>query len=134
MQRLVVVDDLHAPAAQHVGRPHQHRIADLGGDLAGLLEGGRHAELRGRQPGADQQVAERAAVLGQVDGLGRSADNRHPRVGEPLRQPQRRLAAELHDHARRTPGPPAPDCDSAWNTSRTSSNVSGSKYSRSAVS
>ena len=33
-QGLLVVDDLHAAPAQHVGRPHQHRVADVGGDRA----------------------------------------------------------------------------------------------------
>src|SRR5690606_20861427 len=36
----VVVDDLHAAPAEHVGRPHQHRVADLLGDLLRLLVGG----------------------------------------------------------------------------------------------
>ena len=99
LQRLVVVDDLHAAPAQHVGRPHQHRIADVGGDPAGLRERGRHAVPRRRQPRRGQQVAERAAVLGQIDGLRRGADDRNPCVGEPLRQPERGLAAELHDDA-----------------------------------
>ena len=31
---LVVVDDLHRPAAQHERRPHQHRVADALGDVA----------------------------------------------------------------------------------------------------
>jgi hypothetical protein len=32
-QGVVVVDDLHAAAAEHVGRPDQHRVADGRGDL-----------------------------------------------------------------------------------------------------
>src|SRR5690606_32217517 len=36
LERGLVVDDLHAASAQHVGRAHQHRVADLGGDLLGL--------------------------------------------------------------------------------------------------
>ena len=32
-----VVDDLHRPAAQHIGRPDHHRIADILGDRLGLL-------------------------------------------------------------------------------------------------
>ena len=31
------VDDLHAAPAQHVRRPHQHRIAHAGGDRQGHL-------------------------------------------------------------------------------------------------
>ena len=134
LQGVVVVDDFHAPAAQHVRRPHQHRITDLRGDSAGLGERRGHAVARGRQPGSREQVAERAAVLGQIDGLRRRADNRDARVEEPLRQPQRRLAAELHDDTD-YPGPrPQRTATRRENTSRTSSKVSGSKYSRSAVS
>ena len=97
LQRLVVVDDLHAATAEHVGRPNQHRISDVGGDPPGLRERRRHAVARRRQPRRRQQVTERAAILGQIDGLGRGADDRNAFVGEPLRQPQRSLAAELHD-------------------------------------
>src|SRR6185312_3647238 len=35
----LVVDDLHAPAAQHVGGADQDRVADLVGDLLRVLEG-----------------------------------------------------------------------------------------------
>ncbi len=54
---------------------------------------------RRAQPGLGQHRAERAPVLGQVDRLRRGADDRHAGVLEPLRQPQRGLPAELHDHA-----------------------------------
>ena len=36
---LVVVDDPHRAAAQHVGGPDEHRVADLDGDHARLVEG-----------------------------------------------------------------------------------------------
>ena len=35
----LVVDDLHGPPAEHVGRAHQHGVADGGGDAGGLLVG-----------------------------------------------------------------------------------------------
>ncbi len=104
LQRRLVVDDLHAAAAQHVGRPHQHRVSDLLGDPAGLAESRCGAVLRRGQTGSGEHVAERAAVFGQVDGLRRSADDRHARIGEALREPERGLTAELHDH----PGHPGP--------------------------
>ena len=99
LEGLLVVDDLHAATAQHVRRPHQHRVADVLGDPAGLRESRCRAVLRRRQPRSAQQVAEGAAVLGQVDGLRRGAHDRNPGVGEPLRQAERGLAAELHDDA-----------------------------------
>ena len=54
--------------------------------------------------GADQarpreHLAEGTAVLGEVDGARRRADDRHPLVLERLREAERRLAAELHDDA-----------------------------------
>ena len=82
-----------------------------------------------RQAGFGQHPAERAAVLGQVDRLRAGADDRHAGVLEPLRQPQRGLPAELQI----TPATGPAAC-SACTTSSTSSRVSGSKYSRSAVS
>ena len=50
-------------------------------------------------PAFAQHLGERAAVLGQVDGLGRGAHHRHPGGLERPGQPERRLPAELHDHA-----------------------------------
>ena len=97
LERGVVVDDLHPPAAQHVGRPDQHRIADGRGDLARLGEGRRHAVLRRREPGVVQHPGEGPAVLRVVDGFGRGAQHRDPGVLEPLRQAQRRLPAERAD-------------------------------------
>ena len=81
------------------------------------------------RPAATSTFAELAAVLGEVDRLRAGADHRNPGIGETLREPERGLPAELHDH----PGN-VPDSCSACTTSSTSSKVSGSKYSRSAVS
>ena len=74
------------------------------------------------QPGLVEHPPERAAVLGEVDRLGRGAEDRHAGVGERLRELQRGLAAELHDDARDAAG-----ASSAATTSSTSSSVSGSK-------
>ena len=51
------------------------------------------------QPGRGQHPAERAALLGEVDRLRGRAHDRHAGVLEPLRQAERRLAAELADDA-----------------------------------
>ena len=56
--------------------------------LCGLLE-----------PEPIDQRLEPVAVLGQVDGLGRGAQDRHAGRLERMRELERRLAAELHDHA-----------------------------------
>ena len=74
-------------------------------------------------PACGEHAAERAALLGQVDRLGLRADDRHAGVLERLREPERRLAAELDDDARRPVRPRA----RRGTTSSTSSSVSGSK-------
>ncbi len=98
-ERLLVVHDGHAGPAEHVGGADEHGVADLGGDLAGLADGHGGAVLGGGQARLGQHPPERAALLGQVDRLGRGADDGHARVLQRLRQAQRRLPAELHDHA-----------------------------------
>ena len=65
---VVVVDDLHGPAAQHVARAQQDRVADPAGD--GQRLGGARGGPAGRLRDA-QLVAQRVPalpVLGQVDG------------------------------------------------------------------
>ena len=59
----------------------------------------RHAVLGGGQPGVGEHLAEGAALLGEVDRLGRGADDLHAGVGEALGEAERRLAAELADDA-----------------------------------
>ncbi len=97
-ERLLVVDDLHAASAEHVGRAGEHRVADLVGEGLGLGEGEGGAVLGGGQARVAQDAAESAALLGQVDGLRLGADDRHAVVLERLGQAERGLAAELDDH------------------------------------
>ena len=93
----LVVHDLHGAPAQHVGRPHQHRVADGVRDPRGLLEGARGGAGRLREPEPVEEIREAAAVLGAVDGVGRRAQDRHARALERHHQLERGLAAELHD-------------------------------------
>ncbi len=67
LEPLVVVDDLHRPPAEHVGRAHEHRVADPVDDGARLGEAASRAagRLGDLEPGA--QGAPLLAVLGQVD-------------------------------------------------------------------
>ena len=98
LQRGVVVDDLHAAPAEDVGRAHEHRVADLVGDPLRLGVRRRGAVLGRRQAGVGEDATEGAALLGEVDRLRRGADDLDARVGEALREAERRLAAELaHD-------------------------------------
>ena len=45
-QHRIVVNHLHAAAAQHVGGAHHHGIADAVGDFQGLVHGNSHAGFR----------------------------------------------------------------------------------------
>ena len=119
------VADAHRATAEHVGRPHEHGVSDplCRGD--GLLGVAGDRPVRRAQPELGEQVAEALAVLGEVDGRGLVPRIGTPALDQPARQLERRLPAELHDDA---------DRPLALTTSSTSSAVSGSKYSRSAVS
>ena len=98
LQRHLVVDDLHAAAAEHVGGPDQHRVADLAGYFPRVGHRLRDAVPRGQQPGRRQHRAELAPVLGQVNGVRRRADHRNPLRDQVPGQAERRLPAELDDH------------------------------------
>ena len=50
-------------------------------------------------PASGEHPAERTPVLGQVDRLRRRADDRQAQVLQVLREPERGLAAQLHDDA-----------------------------------
>src|SRR4029077_14615735 len=56
VEALHVVDDLHGPAAEHVGGAHEHGEAEAGGDAARLLLGGRGATGRLRDAEAAAQL------------------------------------------------------------------------------
>ena len=94
-----VVHDLHGAAAQHIGRPDHDRIADAVGGGARLLRARGDAALRLAQLELFEQLLEAVAVLGEVDGVGRGAEDRHLGLLQRLGELERGLAAELHDHA-----------------------------------
>ena len=99
--RLVVVHDLHRAAAEHVGRPDEHGVADALRDREGLVGVRRHAARRLPEPELLHERVEPLAVLGAVDAVGARADDRDARLLEPVREVERRLPAELDDDARR---------------------------------
>ncbi len=76
-------------------------IADLAGDVDRLLhvEGGAVGRLLEAE--AVDQFLEPLAVLGHVDAVDAGADDRRAGRFQRLGQVERRLAAELHDHALR---------------------------------
>ena len=101
-EAVVVVDDLHGPTAEHVGGPHQHRVADP------LDDGERRLDGRGGAPGrlGDLELGAQGvpalAILGQVDGVGAGAE--HQVAGQQPGQLQRGLPAEGDDDADRLLG------------------------------
>ena len=97
IQLFVVADDLHGPAAQHVGGPDHHRIADLMRPGEGLVPGAGDGVDRLGDVQPVQQLLEAFAVFGEVDGVRGGAEDWHAGVLEGLGQLQRSLTAELHD-------------------------------------
>ena len=93
------VDDLHRPAAEHVGGPGQHRIADPLGDRDRLVAAAGDAVQRLPEVEPVDQIGEALAILGEVDRVGRGAEDRDALVLERLGELQRRLPAELDDDA-----------------------------------
>ena len=98
-QRRGVMDDLHGAAAEHVRWPHDDRVADARGDRERLVDRPAGAVGRLTQAEALEQRLKALAVLGQIDGVGRRADDRHAGGLERIGEAQRRLAAELDDDA-----------------------------------
>jgi hypothetical protein len=80
-----VVHDLHPSAAEHVRRSHQNRVADVCRDGAGLGRARSGAVAWRRQTCIGEHAGESTAVLGEVDGLRRRADNRYTGIFERLR-------------------------------------------------
>ena len=79
-QRRLVVDDLHATTAEHVGRAHEHGVADVVGDLLCLGKGTRQSMLGCGQVGLGKDLTEGTPLLGEVDRLRAGADNGDPRI------------------------------------------------------
>ena len=99
IELFVVADDFHGAAAQHIRRADDDRIADPGGDLARFGGGAGDAVLGLAQAQLLDELGEAVAILGEIDGIGRRAEDRHASCFERLGEIERRLAAELHDHA-----------------------------------
>ncbi len=98
-QVLLVVDDLHGAPAEHVGGAHHERKAHLARERDGLVLGARGGVGGLLESELPHQRLEALAVLGDVDRIGRGADDGHAGGLQRPRQLERRLPAELHDDA-----------------------------------
>ena len=96
-----VVGDDHGASAEHIRRPHQHGISDASRAFDRFFDRRGHHAGRLRNLQFFEQLVEVLAIFGQIDRLGRSADDLHARLLQRQRQIQRSLSAELHDHADR---------------------------------
>ena len=99
-----VVADAHRAAAEHVRRADEHRVADPVGDVDRLRAATCDPPLRAADAELGEQLAEALAILGEVDGIERRAENAEPRGLDRTGELERRLAAELdHDAVRLLP-------------------------------
>ena len=93
-----VAHDLHRPSAEHVGGADHQREADLFGELDRLDIAVGDGVFRLLEVEVMDQVLEALAVFGEVDGVGRGAEDRDPGLFERVGELERRLATELDDH------------------------------------
>ena len=96
-QRELVIHDLHGAAAQHIGRAHQHRIADARGGGDAILDLRHRTTLRLGDIQAAHGLFEAVAVLRALDGLHVRADDGHAQLRKPARQIDGGLPAQRHD-------------------------------------
>ena len=101
LELIGVVTDAHRPAPEHVRGPDEHGVADL------LDREERPGEIGDDRPrwAADAELlgekSEALAVLGEVDGLVRRAEDAVATLLDRAGEAERRLSAELRDHADR---------------------------------
>ena len=91
--------DLHGTSAKHVRGADHHRIANAIGHRARFPRCARDAGLGLLQSKLLDQRFEAVAILRQIDGVRRGAQNWHTGSGKRCGKLKRRLAAELNDHA-----------------------------------
>ena len=96
-QALLVRDDLHGTASEHIARTHQHRVADAGGGLHAGLDVGDGLGLGLRDAQLFHDLFEATAVFGVPDRLRIGTDNGHAQLRQRLGQVDGRLSAERHD-------------------------------------
>ena len=100
-QILRVIDQLHRASAENERRPNEHGITDPLGDRDRFVFARGGAARRLAQPEPVEHLGEKFAVFRQLDAFRRRADDRDAGRLQSGGEIERRLAAELHDHALR---------------------------------
>ena len=95
----LLVHDLHRPPAQHIRWAHDQRITDLLCRNHCLAFRASCSVRRLAELQIVQEVLKTFAVFGHVDHVRRRADDRDPVPLQIARELERRLPAELDDHA-----------------------------------
>ena len=99
VERRGVVNDRHRAPAEHIGGTNDQRQAEVGRDQPRLLDRIGDRVLRLLEAELVEQALEAVAIFGKIDRVDRSAEDRRAGLLDRARELQRRLAAELHDHA-----------------------------------
>ena len=97
----IAVCNDHVLTAEHVGRAHEHRIAEVVCGCEGFLRRHNGVTLRALDVAALEQFFKALSVLCGVDAVGACADDRHVVFRKRLCKLDGRLAAERDDNALR---------------------------------
>ena len=98
-QLVLIVDNLHRAAAEHIGGAHHHRIADALCPCNGILKVCDADSLGAGNPSLRQHLVEPLAILGAIDVVDRRSIDSKPRALQSGGEVDRRLPAELYDNA-----------------------------------
>ena len=99
LEHLFMVNDFHCPSAQNIRGTDHERIPDAVRDGNGLFDRAGHARLGLRDAELAHHVAEVLPVLGQVNRLGRCAQNGDAVLFQLAGYVERCLAPELDNNA-----------------------------------
>lgn len=119
---LRVVQDVHRPATENIGRPHHQGIADGRANVLRLFPRRGGPVRRLSQPEIAQQRLELLPILGQVDGIGGRSEDGDTGTA----RARASLSGVCPPNCTITPSKVPRDC-STRKTSMTSSSVNGSK-------
>ena len=100
-QALLLGDDLHRSAAEHVARADEHGVADARGGLDARLDVRHGLSGRLRNVELEQELFEAVAVFRALDRVRLRADHLHAALHQRLDEVDRRLPAERRDDALR---------------------------------